>query len=153
MRPKLLFCCLFLSLLLVGQATVSGQKRSGSLSFSVMDGRQVTSRPLGDGLVLRAVRERSADHEHFGWRLEVVRRPYRRTSRNLLYQNTASHGADQSQLYAWHLAEQHFPDERLLPVRGYPYTVRVVLADCMVEGRGADARFTAGEVRISWERR
>jgi hypothetical protein len=144
----------FLSVsLLCGPAFGAGRRPARALTLDVTARQRVFTRELGRGLLLRVVKERSASREHFGWRLEVVRKPYRRTSRNLLYQNSAGHGADPSQVYAWHVAERHFPDDRELKVRGYPYTVRVVLADCRVEGRGPEAGFVSGELRITWERR
>lgn len=131
---------------------VAEQKPGHTISLRVTEPRNVISRDIGDGLVLRLIKESSVNREHFGWRLEVARKPYRKNSSNLLYQNKAGRGADQSQVYAWHIAEQHFPNERALRVRGYPYTVRVVLVACQVEGRGPDAGFISGEMRISWER-
>ena len=151
MRKKLFICALLL-LCLSCPHTASGQQRSNEIHLNVTDRRKVVSRSIGRGLLLKVVKERSERHEHFGWRLEVVRKPYRRASPNLLYRNKAGYGADQSQVYAWHLAERQFPNERELRVRGYPYTVRVVLADCTVEGSGDEARFISGELRISWER-
>lgn len=150
---KILLIGSFLMLFLNGHQIVSGQQLNNTIHLNVTDERKVISRHIGRGLLLRAVKESSAEHRHFGWRLEVVRKPYRRTAPNLLYQNKAGHGADQSQVYAWHLAEQHFPNERELRVKEYPYTVRVVLVDCTVEGRGPEARFISGQMKVSWERR
>lgn len=151
MHNALLISC-FLILFPGGLQTLSGQKPGNRIYLNVTDERKVISRNIGQGLLLRAVKESSVTHRHFGWRLEVVRSPYRRTARNLLYRNRAGHGADQSQVYAWHIAEGHFPNERELRVKGYPYTVRVALVDCRVEGKGADARFVSGEMRLTWER-
>lgn len=149
---KTLFICALLLLFLSCPRAVSGQQTGNAIQLDVTDRRKVVTRSIGRGLLLKVVKERSERHEHFGWRLEVVRKPYRHASPNLLYRNKAGYGADQSQVYAWHLAERQFPNERELKVRGYPYTVRVVLADCAVEGSGAEARFISGEMRISWER-
>lgn len=135
------------------RAGAAPQAGSGTLTLDVTDARTLHTRRLGDGLVLRVVKERSAHHRHFGWRLEVVRAPYRRTSANLLYQNRAGHGADPSQVYAWHVSDSHFPSERELKVRGRPYVVRVALVDCEVEGSGPEAGFVSGRLHISWERR
>jgi hypothetical protein len=141
------------ALLFNGQSPVARQPPGNRFTLGVTDGRKVVSREIGRGLLLRLVKERSVEREHFGWRLEVVRKPYRRRSRNLLYQNRVGSGADPSQFYAWHVAEQHFPDERELKVKGYPYTVRVACMSCRVEGRGAEAGFISGEIEVSWERR
>lgn len=141
-----------LSACLCAPAAGARPGRENAVALDVTDGRGLVTRPLGRGLLLRVVKERSARHEHFGWRLEVVRAPYGRTSPNLLYQNRAGHGADPSQVYAWHVSDRHFPDVRELKVRGQPYVVRVGLSDCRVEGSGPEARFVSGRLRISWER-
>lgn len=135
-----------------GRGSVSAAPQTGALTLDVTDARPLHTRRLGGGLVLRVVKERSAHHPHFGWRLEVVRAPYRRTSANLLYQNRAGHGADPSQVYAWHVSDAHFPLERELKVRGRPYLVRVELLDCKVEGRGPEAGFVSGRLRVTWGR-
>lgn len=150
---KTLFVSLSLLLFLMGQQAVKAQRLDDTISLSVTSGQKVITRNLGQGLVLRVVKESSVRQEHFGWRLEVVRRPYRPTSNNLLYQNRAGHGADPSQVYAWHVSERHFPNKRVLRVRGYPYTVRVELVNCTVEGKGPEAGFVSGEMRVSWARR
>lgn len=141
-----------LSACLCGQVFGARQARENAVTLDVTDGRRLITRQLGRGLLLRVVKERSARHEHFGWRLEVVRAPYRRTSPNLLYQNRAGHGADPSQVYAWHVSDNHFPSERELKVRGQPYVVRVELSESRVEGSGPEARFVSGRLKVSWER-
>jgi hypothetical protein len=124
----------------------------GELSFGVTDGRKVIARDMGAGLLLRAVKERSVTREHFGWRLEVVRKPYRASSRNLLYRSRRTLGAHPSQVYAWHVTSGQFPNLRDLDVRGRPITVRVELVNPVAEGDGPDARFVSGELKIIWTR-
>lgn len=125
-------------------------RSGGPLNFSVTDRRRVITRDMGGGLLLRAVKERSANAEHFGWRVEVVRRPYRETSRNLLYHSRRTLGAHPSQVYAWHVASGQFPNERELDVSGRPVAVRLELINPEVVGEGPESRFVSGELRITW---
>jgi hypothetical protein len=138
---------------LLSGVSARAAERSGLLTFGVTDGREVITRDLGRGLLLRVVKERSVSREHFGWRVEVVPRPYRRSSRNLLYESRHTHGAHPSQVYAWHVTSRHFPNDRELDVRGHAITVRVELINPVAEGDGPDARFVSGEIRVSWRPR
>jgi hypothetical protein len=133
--------------------TADGGQRSGMLSFDVTDGRRVITRDMGRGLLLRVVKERSVSQEHYGWRVEVVRKPYRSSSRNLLYHSRRTLGAHPSQVYAWHVTSGEFPNERALEVWGYPVTVKVTLINPTAEGAGADGRFVSGTIRITWEQK
>ncbi|HYP53022.1 MAG TPA: hypothetical protein VEQ42_05750 [Pyrinomonadaceae bacterium] len=85
--------------------------------------------------------------------MEVVRVPYRRDSRNLLYHSRRTLGAHPSQVYAWHVASGEFPNERVLDVWGRPLSERVELIEPLTEGGGPDARFVSGEIRITWGRK
>jgi hypothetical protein len=126
-------------------------KPGGELSFGVTDTRRVITGEVGPGLLLRAVKERSATQEHFGWRIEVVRKPpYRKDARNLLYHGRRTLGAHPSQVYAWHVTTGHFPNVRELPVVGGALVVRVELINPVAEGTGSDSRFLSGEIKISW---
>jgi hypothetical protein len=142
---------LFMSAISTAQSRAAGE-RGGLLTFSLTDGRKVIARDMGRGLLLRVVKERSVSQEHYGWRVEVVRKPYRRSSRNLLYHSRRTLGAHPSQVYAWHVTSAEFPNERALEVLGYPVTVRVTLINPVAEGAGADGRFVSGTIRITWER-
>lgn len=131
--------------------TVNSGRPGGSLTFDVTDGRKVISREMGRGLLLRVVKERSVGQEHYGWRVEVVRKPYRLSSRNLLYHSRRTLGAHPSQVYAWHVTSGQFPNERALDVWSYPVTVRVTLVNPVAEGAGPDGRFVSGTLEITWE--
>ena len=135
---------------LVSAQRAPAARPNGTLTFDVTDGRRVITRAMGGNLLLRVVKEKSVSQEHYGWRVEVVRQPYRRTSRNLLYHSRRTLGAHPSQVYAWHVATAEFPNERELDVWGYPITVRVTLIDPTVEGVGVDARFASGAIKITW---
>jgi hypothetical protein len=135
------------------QTTTAARQAGGTLTFNVTDGRKVITRDMGRGLLLRVVKERSVSQEHYGWRVEVVRKPYRRSSRNLLYHSRRTLGAHPSQVYAWHVMSNEFPNERELDVLGYPVTVRVTLINPVAEGDGSDSRFMSGTIKITWERK
>jgi hypothetical protein len=150
---------LLLTIILCAGAVATAQTKGavrpeGTLSFDVTDGRSVITRDMGGNLLLRVVKERSVSQEHYGWRVEVVRRkPYRRDARNLLYHSRRTLGAHPSQVYAWHVVAGEFPNERNLDVWGYPLIVRVELVQPSVEGTGADSRFVSGKLRITWGRK
>jgi hypothetical protein len=145
----LIVSILFMSTISTAQASAAGQ-RGGVLAFDVTDGRKIITRDMGGRLLLRVVKERSVSQEHYGWRVEVVRKPYQRSSRNLLYHSRRTLGAHPSQLYAWHVTSNQFPNTRDLDVLGRPFRVRVELINPIAEGDGPDSRFVSGEVRITW---
>lgn len=147
MRKGLVLLAIILSAAVAAEAQT---RTSGELTFGLTDARAVLTREVGPGLLLRAVKERSATQEHFGWRVEVVRRPYRRASRNLLYHSRRTLGAHPSQVYAWHVTSGQFPNVRELPVEGRAVVLRVELINPSAEGSGSDSRFLSGEMRISW---
>lgn len=147
-----------LALILFGGAGAPAQPRTagqagGEVVFGVTDARKVITREMGGNLLLRVVKESSAGQEHFGWRVEVVRKPYRRGARNLLYHSRRTLGAHPSQVYAWHVTTNHFPNERELEVWGRPVAVRVELLNPVAEGTGPEGRFVSGDIRITWGRK
>jgi hypothetical protein len=103
-------------------------------------------------LELHMVKARSVESDHFGWDVEVVHIPYRPESDNLFYTNPPGKGPDSSMVYAWQVADRYYPNERELPVRGYPYVVRVVLVNPRLEGSGPKAWFISGRLVVSWAR-
>jgi hypothetical protein len=131
-------------------AYAAGLKGQG-MSFRLTDKRRVITRDIGGGLLLRVVKERSTSQQDFGWRVEVVRKPYLRSSRNLLYHSRRTLGAHPSQVYAWHVTTGEFPNVRVLGVWGRPVNIRIELIDPVAEGVGPDGKFVSGEIRISWE--
>ncbi|HEX8725117.1 MAG TPA: hypothetical protein VF737_07020 [Gemmatimonadaceae bacterium] len=116
-----------------------------AVRFAVTDTTPLFEQPLGDSLLLRVQREGP-----LGWTVSVVRRGAGTDGRNLLYHSLEWHGPYPTDLFAWSFHERYFPDERLLPVYGYPYEVRVRLVDCRTAGSGATAVFTAGTVEVAW---
>ena len=124
------------------------QKPANSFSFDTADSRSTIYRDISKDLALRAVKE------EMGWKVQVARKPInQKSSWNLLYHSLKWHGPYPSEVYAWHVTNQYFPNERTLDVRGYPYEVRIVLVNPIVEGEGSQARFQSGTVIISWRRK
>ena len=151
MRKAGVLLAIILSAVAAQAQTGTKGKSAGELSFGVTDTRQRITGEVGPSLLLRAVKERSATQEHFGWRIEVVRRPpYRKETRNLLYHGRRTLGAHPSQVYAWHVTSGQFPNVRELPVEGRALVVRVELINPVAEGTGSDSRFISGEIKISW---
>ena len=154
MKKVLLLSAIILCAAVVADAQrVAAGGRGGTLSFDVTDARSVITRDMGGNLLLRAVKEKSVSQEHYGWRVEVVRKPYRRSSRNLLYHSRRTLGAHPSQVYGWHVASGEFPNERELDVWGHPVTVKLTLLNPTVRGAGPDAAFVSGTLKITWGRR
>jgi hypothetical protein len=149
-------CLPAVSLLVAALAAIAGPATARSapnrLEIDVTDVRDVVTRRIDAGLVLRIVKTRSVTCDDFGWDVEVVRVPEHAESPNLLYHNALGHGPDPSQVYAWHVAEGYYPNVREIPVRGQPYVVRVELAECRVRGRAVEACFVSGTLRVSWRR-
>ena len=128
----------------------AGQKPSAanSFSFDVTDGRSAIYRDISKELALRVVKD------GMGWNVQVTRKPIsQKSSWNLLYHSLEWHGPYPSQVYAWHITDRYFRNERTLDVRGYPYEVRIVLVKPVVECEGPGAQFNSGRVRIFWRRK
>jgi len=121
-----------------------------AITVDLLDNRRVVSRVISSALLLR-LENTSAGNAHQGWQVEVLRRPVTIDSRNLVYE--ALHGPDPSDVEAWHVAEKQFPNQRLLDVKGYPITIRIQVVDPRISGKGPDAQFISGRLRVRWERR
>lgn len=91
-----------------------------ALRFDVTDTTAVFERALDDSLVLRVTREGA-----LGWIVSVVRRSAGPDQPNLLYHSPQWHGPYPTDVLAWSFKSHFFPDERLLPVCGYPYEIRI----------------------------
>ena len=122
------------------------------LTFSATDARSRFDVPIGRDVILQVARAVDANGQPFGWDLSAIDRRLA-NSPNFFYECLCGHGPRPHDLYAWHFAEAFFPPERILPIYGYPFEVRVRCADCSVAGRGAtDTRFTAGTVDVAVRR-
>ena len=122
------------------------------LSFPVTDTVDVHTAPLGSRLIVRVGHEADADGTSLGWYAGVYRLPLEPASRNLLYHSLRWHGPYPTELFAWSHRSGYFPDDRILPVYGWPYDLRLVCRACVTEGDSALAHFTAGTVEVAWRR-
>jgi hypothetical protein len=120
---------------------------TAALRFDVTDTTAAFEHSLGDSLVLRVSREGS-----LGWIVSVVRRSPEPNQPNLLYHSRAWHGPYPTDVLAWSFKSRYFPDERLLPVYGYPYEIRIRLIDCRTAGRREHIVFAAGTIEVAWRR-
>jgi len=114
------------------------------LSFSLTATNATFSRRLSPDLVLQAWR----DEDGLGWDVGVFQK---HNSDNLLYPQHIWHGAFPCQLSAWSHRTQTFPDERVIPIRGYNSTIRIRLIDAKVAGESGGEKFTGGLVEIYWK--
>src|ERR1700742_4608910 len=122
--------------ILLLSANLPAQSTLNTLFFSLTDGRKVIVRSINRDLLLRVVKDSSVKQKDYGWMVQVVRKPYKNSSSNLLYHSRGTLGAHPSQVYAWHVSQKQFPNERALKVAGYPITVRIELLKPAVEGEG-----------------
>ena len=142
---------IFILMLLFGFQNIKAQNnQSNTLLIDVTSNQKVISRSIDKNLLLRVVKESSASQKNFGWRLEVVRKPYRINSANLVYHKKMATRSAPSQIYAWHISDNYFPNEREIKVRGYRFVVKIELINCQTEGSGPDGRFISGKLKVSW---
>ena len=132
------------------------QPFSPGIEFAATDPRGEIEYALGRDLVIRAHREQNAQGVHTGWWLEAADRRLP-DSPNFLYDCLCGHGPHPTQLEAWHLQRPEVVanigplSERILPVWGYPYELRVRCVGCAAEGNDAmAARFSSGTIEVSW---
>jgi hypothetical protein len=78
-------------------------------------------------------------------------------SPNFLYDCLCGHGPHPTHLFAWHLLNPEAVanigplSERILPVWGYPYDLRVRCTGCLAQGDDpTTAHFIGGTIEISW---
>ncbi len=116
-----------------------------AVRFSVTDTTPVFERPLGASLLIRVQHQ-----PPFGWTVTVVPRASRLDRPNLLYHSRSWHGPYPTDVFAWSHQQHYFPDERLLPVYGYPYEIRIRLIDCRTSGSGEAAVFETGTIEVAW---
>jgi hypothetical protein len=76
-----------------------------------------------------------------GWEIGVIASPPRDFPINLLYHSNQWHGPYPTQIYAWHLLENHFPNTRWLCVSGQPIEVKLEIKNAKVKAEGESAIF------------
>jgi hypothetical protein len=141
-------------------AAVSEQPRpfEAGIEFPAADTRDRIDYPLGRDLVVRARRQFSSGRRPMGWSIQAVDRRLA-DSPNFLFDCRCGHGAHPTDLLAWHLLDPEAASvigpltERILPVWGYPYELRVRCIGC--EGEGDDvlsAHFVKGTIQVGWRR-
>ncbi|MGH7590155.1 MAG: hypothetical protein ACREL2_01845 [Gemmatimonadales bacterium] len=118
-----------------------------AVRFTATDTTPRFEESLGTALLLRVEREPPD-----GWVVSVVRRGAGTDPRNLLFHSRRWHGPYPTDVFAWSFRQRYFPDERVLPVYGYPYEVRIRLVGCHASGTGATAVFDAGTIEVAWRR-
>lgn len=116
-----------------------------AIRFSATDTTPVFERPLGSSLLLRVRRAPS-----LGWTVTVVPRSSRPDRPNLLYHSRSWHGPYPTDVFAWSYQHQYFPNERLLPVYGHPYEIRIRLIDCRTSGSEEAVVFEGGTIKVAW---
>ena len=149
------FACGILTTILLGAQGALLQSQgsfTSVLTFAVTDGREDIRIDIGRDLILHVRRAVDADGRHFGWDFTVGDRRLA-NSPNYFYECLCGHGPRSHDLYAWHFAEAYFSAERILPIYGYPFEVRVRCIDCEIAGEeGTEVRFTAGTIDVSLRR-
>lgn len=150
---KLIFIFFVSAVFCFAQIAVARSQTANTLSINLTDKRKLFTRNISKNLLLRVVKDSSVSQEHFCWNVEVIRKPYRQNSANLIYTNKTGTTADASQVCAWQVGDQYFPNEREIEVRGNPFVIKISLLQPKTEGTEADAKFTSGSLEISWTRK
>lgn len=136
-----------------GTATLSADPMSAqTLGFDVTDSRDVITREIDSTLLLRVVRIRHSRMPHFGWEVQVTERGNGSGETNVLRRGIPSGGPHPGDVLAWLSRERYFPDDRRIPIPGYPYEIRIRLIDCRTVQTGEDTGFVSGRVEITWRR-
>ena len=150
-------------LLVVGALAVEGwpiaaaPRYAPALKFDAASTQKSLEYALGRDLVVRVRRAVDAQSRHMGWDLTATDRRLPE-SPNFLYECLCGHGPRAFDLYAWHFqSPQPFdgpnrPTDRILPIYGYPFELRVVFGDVRVEGGSEDVRFVSGTIGVEWRR-
>ena len=118
-----------------------------AVRFSITDTTAIYERRLGRTLRIRVTRE-----PPLGWVVSVITNSAKSDQPNLLYHSRRWHGPYPTDVFAWSRQNRTFPDERLLPVYGHPYELRLRLLDCRTSGTGDDAVFEDGTIEVAWRR-
>lgn len=148
---KIIYIALFSVVFFVGKS-VNAQTDSGKFTIDLTGKQKVYTQSINKDLLLRVVKDSSVKNKDFGWIVEVVKKPYRRNSRNLIYQNKTGNTADLSQVYAWHIGNDEFSNQRKLKVEGYPLTVKINLINPKTKGENENSKFVSGKLQISWKK-
>lgn len=122
-----------------------------TVRFDVTDPRETITQEIDATLLLRVVRITHSRVTHFGWEVQVFERDAD-SGPNVLRRGVSPGGPHPSDVLAWLSRDRYFPDDRRLPLTGYPYELRIRLIDCRTEQIGDDIGFVSGTVDVSWRR-
>jgi hypothetical protein len=150
MMKNKFICVFFLFLLMFTYRIAAAENHSdNSMSFSLVDKRELITQDISDELLLRIVKDRRGA----GWDVSVVKKPFDKKSSNLLYHSPDWHGPYPSQIMAWQIAEKYFPNERKISTRDYPYDLIIVLTDPVIDGQSRESKFVSGNATVYWKRK
>ena len=116
------------------------QPQQPMLKFSTTDARDRFETNLPNGL--RLVVEKN----ELGWEVSVFKG---KSQDSLLYPQGNWHGAWPCQLSAWSHKRKTFPDQRVIPIRGYHQSIVVDLSQALSAGEPGHEAFTGGTITIS----
>ncbi len=142
---KLIFIAVLMTFLFAIQSAYANE-----LTINLTSSQKVYTQAIGKGLLLRVTKESSVKHKNFGWIIEVVKKPYRKNSRNLIYQNKTGTTADLSQVYAWQVGHGDFPNKRNLLIKNYRLNIGINLIKPKTKGENENAGFVSGKLKITW---
>jgi hypothetical protein len=122
------------------------------LAFSVTDERPEISADIGTDIILHVRRSDDSRGRIAGWWFSAEDRRLV-DSPDFFNACRCGHGPQAQDLLAWHFIDHYFPAERILPIYGYPFEVRMRCVGCRTAGkRGSDAQFIAGTVEVGFRR-
>jgi hypothetical protein len=122
-----------------------------ALTFPVTDERAEFTIDISRDVVVRIQRDGQARGRVAAWDFVAIDRRLT-DSPNFFDECLCGHGPRLHELSAWHFVERYFPPERMLPVYGYPFEIRVRCLACETTGSGADTQFASGTVEVGWRR-
>lgn len=136
-----------LTLGLLGPAIA--QDNNNTLVIPLAEQTRLYLRELAPGYVLSVRRQAGADNASKGWGLEVLSRPITADAANLL------EGRGPLLVLAGNVVDRkarvRYP--QTMQVKGTAYQLKVDLHRPKVEGKGSEAVFTSGELRLTWEQK
>jgi hypothetical protein len=91
-----------------------------------------------------------AEPDQDGWEIGVVTKLPQNFPSNLLYHSKKWHGPYPTQIYAWHLLKDYFPNTRWLCVSGQPIEVMLEIRDAKIKPDGESAVFESGQLHVEW---
>jgi len=151
-RPRAVrLLAITLALVLLHGRLLAAEHFNSILTFPVTDERADFVVDIGRDIIVHVRRAVGAQGHHFGWDLSANDRRIT-DSPNFFYDCLCGHGPRPHDLYAWHFVKRYYPAERILPVYGYPFEVRVRCVECQTAGDQGEERFASGTVDVGFRR-